>query len=240
MRRRDVVIYGGALLFSLVGHVGLFEGLGSAARHAPRRQPETLQVAIVRTPPPQPPPAVEPPPPPPKPKPKRVDLTKVPLPPPDLPPPPNPEEKVAKNEPPRPVFGISMRSVVGPGTGSGFSVRVGNTLMKDPEKAYTPPAEVKSYGPVPMHEVSKLPKKLGECEPPPEATRRGVEGTIKLEVEVLSSGIVGDVRVVAGLSPELDREVVEAMRRCKFAPAEIAGQAVATTIPYTYSFYLED
>lgn len=239
--RRDLVIYASALAFSLLLHVGTFAGLGSAARNSPRERERVLELAVVQSPSP-PAPAPEPPPPPPKPKPKPVDLTNVDeLPPPaSLPPSNSTDEPPPSAEPPRPVFGISMRSTVGPGTGSSFSVRVGNTLMKDPEKELTPPEEVRPYRPVPLHQVTKMPRRLGDCEAPPESIRRDVEGKVKLEVEVRADGSVGEVRLVTGLRADLDAAVVEAIKRCRFEPAQIAGQPVTTRIPYTYTFYLEE
>jgi protein TonB len=235
--RRDVLIYAVALLISVVGHVGLFEGLGAAARQAPVKPQRVLEVAVVKTPPP-PPPKVEEPPKPPPPKPR--DLTKVKLPPPNTPPPPNTEEKVAAKEPPKPVFGISMQSVVGPGTNSGFAVRVGNTLMKEPEKERTRPEDVRAYGPVPLHQVNKIPTRIGECQPPADKRPRGVEGKVRLEVLITATGEVGDVRVVSGISPEVDALVVATIRGCRFSPAEVGGQPVATRINYTYTWVSED
>jgi len=237
MIRRDVLIYAVAILISLIGHVGLFEGLGAAARQAPPKPQRVLEVAVVKPPPP-PPPKVEDPPP--KPKPKPQDLTRAPtLPPPESPPPPNADAKPSK-DPPKPVFGISMSSVVGPGGNSGFSVRVGNTLMKEPEKERTRPEEVRAYAPVPLHQVNKLPGRVGDCQPPPSKKPRGVEGRVKLEIEVTDTGAVGDVRVVSGINPEVDALVVETIKACRFTPAEVGGQAVATRIPYTYTFVAED
>ena len=236
--RRDVAIYAATLLLSVVGHVGLFEGLGAAARRAPPKPQRVLEVAVVRPPPPPPPKVDDPPP---KPKPKPQDLTKVKLPPPEAPPPPNTQEKaVPSKDPPKPVFGISMQSVVGPGGNSGFAVRVGNTLMKDPETERTRPEDVRAYAPVPLHQVNKLPTRVGDCQPPPSKKPRGVEGKVKLEVEVTPTGEVGDVRVVSGISPEVDALVVETIKACRFTPAEVGGQAVATRIPYTYTFVAED
>src|SRR5688572_8078477 len=126
-RRLDLVIFVVTLLLSLVAHFTVLEGLGSLARNAPRPTFRPLEMVVIKPPPP--PPVVEEP----QPKPKK----EVPPPPPptepielekpvDLPPPPNTAEAPPSAEPPKPVFGISMSSVVGPGSGSGFSVRVGN------------------------------------------------------------------------------------------------------------------
>jgi TonB family protein len=235
--RRDVAIYIGAFLISSVGHVGIFEGLGAAAHRAPGEKPRTLEFGLI-----------PPPPPPEPPEPKPVDLTKSKtLPPPESPPPPNTQEKPPSTEPPKPVFGVSMSSTVGPGSGSGFSVRVGNTLMKEPEKELTRPEDVKHYAPVPLHQVQKLPRRRGDCQPPRDqagrcraGTARPCEGQIQLEIEILTTGEVGEVRVVSGISPEADASVVATMKSCRFDPAEVGGQPVVTRIPYKYTFVPED
>jgi protein TonB len=234
--RRDFVIYGGTLLLSLVAHVVLFEGLGAAARNAPREKQRVLEFAMIEPPPPPPPAEPEPPPPPPKPKP--VDLTKVPPPPVEAPPPPSVEEPPSA-EPPKPVFGISMSSTVGPGS-SGFSVRVGNTLMKDPDKEFTKPEDVRGYRPVPLHQVNKMPSKVGDCQPEDPADRRRFDGQVMLEVDIKDDGTVGDVRVVRSLNPQADEIAARALKRCRFSAAEVGGKAVATTIQYKFTFVLEE
>ena len=166
--------------------------------------------------------------------------------PPELPPPPNtePPADAVPAEKAKPVFGISMSSVVGPGSGSGFSVRVGNTLMKEPEKELTRPEDVKAYRPpVPLHKVSKPPRpRGGPCKSPPyppEAKQLGLEGRVQLEVELRPDGSVGQVKVLAGLGHGLDEAAVEAVRRCPFDPAEVDGEPVATRITYTFTFVIE-
>ncbi len=237
--RRDVLIYGLAVLLSLVGHAGIFEGLGRAARDAPPPLARAIELAVYEPPPPPPKPR-ELPPPPPKPRVAPVDLTAMQkLPPPESPPPPA-QEAAPDAEVARPVFGVTMSSVVRSGSGSGFTVRVGNTLMKEPEPELTPPEEVKAYAPVPLSKVTKLPRKIGECEAPEGVLRLGIEGKVRLEVLVLETGEVGEVIVTSGISPAVDAAVVAALERCRFVPAQLGGRDVPTRIPYTYSFYLED
>jgi periplasmic protein TonB len=235
--RRDLVIYAAAFAASLIGHVAVFEGLGNAARQAPKKRERALEFAVFTPPPP-----AAPPPEPPKPKP--VDLSKskpkrlV-----ETPPPPNreapPPEPAA--EPPPPVFGVTMSSTVGPGSGS-FSVRVGNTLMKEPEKEFTKPADVRPSKAVPLYQVSKMPSRRGQCEAeyPSEAKSMRVEGGVVLELDVMEDGRVDNVTVIKALGHGLDEAAVAALQRCRFAPAEMGGKAVATRIQYTYRFVLEE
>ena len=109
-------------------------GLGYAARQGKHERARILEFAVV-----EPPPPPEPEPEPEKPKPPRpadVDLTKVKAPIEEVAPPPNTDAGEVEPESAPPVFGVTMSSVVGPGSGSGFRVRVGNTLMKDPEEEF--------------------------------------------------------------------------------------------------------
>jgi periplasmic protein TonB len=238
-RRLDVVIFLAALVGSLVLHVALIEGIGGAARRAPKKKHRAVEMALVTPPPPLPPP--------PAPE-KAADLTEQkpkPKPKVEVPPPSNTTEAPPPDvkEPPKPVFGISMSSTVGPGSGSGFTVRVGNTLMKDPEKDFTPPDEVQRYSkPVALHEVTKMPEKKGECRGPfpAEARALGIEGSVQLDLEVKADGTVGEIKVVKGLGHGLDEIAVDAMQKCVFTPAEQGGRSVPVRISYKYTFLIED
>ncbi len=246
MRRRrfDLVIFLVALLLSSIGHVVLIEGLGSAARRAPRRQFRNIEMAVIESAPPpeEPPPEPKkkkklPPPPPPV---EPIELPTVV----DTTPPPNTSEQPKDQKTAKPVFGISMTSVVGPGSGGGFSVRVGNTLMVNPEDEFTDPKDVKPLPPKPvsLHKVNKMPKRIGDCviEYPVEAKQMGIEGRIRLQVEVNADGTVGAVRVIKGIGYGLDEAAVAGLKKCRFEPAMMGGQPVPTKIPYTYTFVIED
>ncbi len=236
MRRRERVIYGGAVLLSLGAHFGLLQGLGAAAAIVPRQRQRVVELAVLEPPPPAPKPE---PPPPPKPRPAPIVPPVV-----DLPPPPNTSDAVEPAEEAKPVFGVSLSSVVGPGTDTSFRVRVGNTLMKDPEAELTPPAEVRPYAPVPLHQVTRAPRFAGgqPCKPPypAEARRLGVEGRVELEVELRADGTVGEIRLVKGLGHGLDEAAIAALRDCPFEPAEAHGRAVTTRVPVGILFVIEE
>lgn len=245
-RRLDFAVFVAALVVSFGGHVIVIGGLGSAARNEPRERFRNLELAVIEPPPPPPevPPPPEPekkkkPPPPPPPV-EPIELPKIV----DTAPPPNTSEPPKDNKPAKPVFGISMSSVVGPGSGSGFSVRVGNTLMVQPDEELTAPEEVKPLRPKPvsLHQVSKMPKRIGDCliDYPSEAKTMGIEGRVRLEVEVRADGTVGNVRLIKGLGYGLDEAAIHALERCRFEPAMMGGQPVPTRIPYVYTFVIED
>jgi periplasmic protein TonB len=246
LTRRELAIYAAAILVSLIVHLGVWGGLTSAARNSPRQRNRAIEFAVLRPKPP-PPPVRKPDPDKPKPKPPPpVDVPLIKTPEPELPPPPNTSEGKITSDKAKPVFGISMTSVVGPGSGSGFAVRVGNTLMKDPDEKYTPSSEVKAYKPVPLHTVSKQPRsKNGPCpidrrEYPKAAKELGIEGRVQLEVEVRADGTVGNVKVVRGLGFGLDEVAVRNIKLCAFEPAEIGGSPVTTRIIYAVTFIIEN
>lgn len=67
----------------------------------------------------------------------------------------------------------------------------------------------------------QAPEPIERVEPRyPEALRReGVTGTVILEVEILKTGKVGDVKIIQSLTQVLDEEAVKAIRQWKFSPA---------------------
>lgn len=76
---------------------------------------------------------------------------------------------------------------------------------------------------------------------PEEARRRGLEGTVVVQVEVASDGLVLDVALhTPATGAELNREALRAVRRWRFEPARRAGVAVATTTLVTIVFRLQD
>ncbi len=239
-RWRTLALYGAAVLLSLLGHALLLEGLGRAAARSEPKRDTVRAFELVRQPMPEPmTPEAQPKPKPQAITPKAVDLTEAARA--DATPPPN---APGTTPPPqaRPVFGVSLSSVVGPGTGGGFAVRVGNTVMKAPEDEFTRPEDVRAYAPVPLYKVSRLPAKRGECTAgyPPEAKQLGVEGQVLLDVDVLATGAVGNVVLVRGLGHGLDEAAIEALKKCAFDPAMAGGAPVPTRIRYTYTFIIED
>ena len=249
IKRHEAAIYVITIALSLLAHTGTIMGLSAAAQrevHA-RRAPIEMSV-FSPPPPPEPEPEIKPEPkpkkelPPPPPPPKMQDVVKAKLPPPDLPPPPNTDAGKEAVADAKPIFGVTMTSVVGPGSGSGFSVRVGNTLMKKQEEEFTKPEEVKAYKPVPLHQLTTLPKRQGECaaETSPEALQLGIEGKVRLKIEILIDGSVGKVEVISGLGHGLDEAAIEAIKKCKFRAAMRGDDFVPTQIVYTFTFFIDD
>ena len=65
-----------------------------------------------------------------------------------------------------------------------------------------------------------------------------VSGTVKLNVVLLSTGRVGEVEVLAGLSKAQDFAAVKAARRIQFMPASKDGRPVSQLIVAEYTFRL--
>lgn len=238
-QRRDLLIFAISILVSFIGHMSVIGGLGYAARIAPPERRRPVEFTVIKAPEPE----VEPekPPPPPPPPPKTVEIEKPAFV--EEPPASNSPDEDVPPEEVKPVFGISMSSVVGPGDGSGFRVRVGNTLMKAPDTDFTPLDKVQRYKkPISLHKVNKMPRKLAECkaEYPADAKALGIEGRVELRVEIRVDGTVGEVTVVKSLSHGLSAAASKALKKCKFSPAMMGGKPVPTVIPYTYTFIIED
>ena len=71
-----------------------------------------------------------------------------------------------------------------------------------------------------------------------EARRRGVQGAVALEVVVLQSGRVGNVRVTRGLGSGLDQKAIDAVRQWRFAPARRQGSPVDVVVQVSVDFNL--
>ena len=71
------------------------------------------------------------------------------------------------------------------------------------------------------------------------ARRLGQQGTVTVEVEVLTTGRAGNVRLVTSSGHKrLDRAVVKHMEKCRFRPAHNGRHAVKSTLRIPYKFEL--
>ncbi len=82
----------------------------------------------------------------------------------------------------------------------------------------------------------------GENRPPrypPEAVRKGIEGRILLQLEVLADGTVGEVTVVESSGSDLlDEEAIRKVRTWRFAPARCGGRPVVSRVLVPIRFEL--
>jgi len=156
-----------------------------------------------------------------------------------LPPAPAPAE--------RPVFGFTMDSTVGESP----AVPVGDSSGVDAPPGAGPPAGPSKAGaahgtnaPRATLAITSMPEVDTEAcgravHYPPEAAALGIEGSVRLRVELDEHGQVLDVRVLSGLGHGLDQEAVEALKhRCRFTPAIASdGRPVPFVIdPYVFHF----
>lgn len=149
-----------------------------------------------------------------------------------------------KNAPPaRAVFGVSRQAHVDTApTEPAPEVKQGNTVAKTPDAEKLRPDDPDAL-PAPVEEylVSAMPQVIEEYRQPypPEAKQKQIEGPVVMDILVDSVGAVRDARLIEGPGAGLDEAAMAAIRRFRFKPAEVAGQAVAVRIRYIYRFVLE-
>ncbi len=140
-----------------------------------------------------------------------------------------------------PVFGLSPDSVAGKGGKEGF--RVGNTLLKNPEKDITPPEKVKPYtGPrlTPLALVTRMPafKKMVKPHYPEKLREMGIEGEVVLDVVIDENGKPVEIKVVRGKYPQFVSAAIESIKNSTFYPAEMHGKPVSVRIRIPIKFRL--
>jgi TonB family protein len=73
---------------------------------------------------------------------------------------------------------------------------------------------------------------------PDSLVRKGIEGTVAMDLVVSDSGRVDSVAVIAGIHPVIDRNAAAAARKFRFKPAIAANAPVAVLLRYEYRFSL--
>jgi TonB family protein len=73
-----------------------------------------------------------------------------------------------------------------------------------------------------------------------EARRKGIEGTVALDIVVEPSGNVSDMKVAKSLDPGLDASAVKTVRNWRFEPATRDGRTVRVAVHVEISFKLHD
>ena len=198
---------------------------------APAMLQQIVEFTLVEPPPP---PEPEPEPTPvPKKKPKKVDMQQV-----DKPIPTQAAEEPVEEA--KPVFGLSMTSTRdGPGD---FQMRVGNTLMKEPEDEIVPPEDVKPLRTVSFSRLEEPPRIIKDyrAEYPEVPRSEGIEGTVVMYLTIDETGKVTAARVVRGVHPDLDSAAKAAAFRFRFRPGMSGGEPVITTnYSYRYTWLID-
>lgn len=75
---------------------------------------------------------------------------------------------------------------------------------------------------------------------PSSITRLGITGTAVLDLLLNERGLVDSVRLISGLHPVLDSQIVNVMFQFKFTPAIVSGEPVPVIITYHYKITTDD
>lgn len=75
---------------------------------------------------------------------------------------------------------------------------------------------------------------------PPEAMKKGIEGSVLFEIVVSETGEVDSISIINGIDPSMDSSALAAIRQFTFSPATAGGEPVAVMIQYEYHFTLKD
>lgn len=127
----------------------------------------------------------------------------------------------------------------------GMGVRVGNTAAPGYDADVAPEdlrgfaGGVEEAAPPPP---DLRPELLRSYKPryPEHLVQEGVQGRVLLEVQVLTNGRAGEVGLVRGVHPDLDRLAMQSMRRFRWRPARKDGAKVEATIIIAIRFQIEE
>jgi TonB family protein len=72
-----------------------------------------------------------------------------------------------------------------------------------------------------------------------EAKDEGIQGTVKLQVEITARGTAENIHVVRSLDPGLDANAISAVSNWRFQPGMKDGEAVTVAATIEISFHLE-
>ncbi len=154
------------------------------------------------------------------------------------------DKKVTKPEEIKQVFGVTKKTVEKiSAVKTGIGVRVGNTLMKEQEKEYTPPEEVKDYITIPVFDLTILPSfKIRATPKFPESLKEmEIEGEVYLSASIDDEGVVVEVRVVKSDHDFFSKAAVKALLASRFIPASKNGEPVGTILDdLVYKFILDE
>lgn len=158
----------------------------------------------------------------------------------DEPPPPIEEAKEPPKTPPPLFVGIKMSSTT---AGGAIAVPIGNTTLGAMTKGNNP-ADVKPYSApkyVPPGAADSDPEVAAEFKIPypSEARKANIEGTVRLRIVVDNEGRVVDAQIINGPGFGLNEAAREAIKKFKFKAAIKGGEAVSTTMTYSYTFLLD-
>lgn len=145
---------------------------------------------------------------------------------------PEPELKSRK------VFGVSRKALT---SETGPAIKQGNTVAKAFDEEKLKPSDADSL-PIPTEDylVTAMPQLEHEVfvPYPPNPRKRGVEGSVVMDLLIDAEGKVRKVDLVDGPDPELSAAAVSAAVGFKFKPAFIQYKPVSVRIRYSYRFVI--
>lgn len=139
------------------------------------------------------------------------------------------------------VFGTARSSLTSD-TDQGENIKIGNTVAKEADNTKLNADDPESL-PIPADEflVSQMPSMSSDViiPYPPEAKKRGIQGSVIMDLLIDASGNVRSVQVLEGPGFGLNEAAANAAKLFKFSPAKIGDEFVAVKIRYSYKFILE-
>ena len=176
--------------------------------------------------------------------------------------------KITYSTPPKPPQGVSFRkrSPINPPAGAkgaiagvlhaplfliivcgiysaAFSAPVDSTKSTSAPKAASQPLSDtigKASDSLPAIEKMPVLTTFIKAEYPADLVKKGIEGTVVLDLIVSDSGRVDSVAVVKGIDPRLDSSAAKAARLFVFSPAMAGGKPVAVLMEYAYHFTIDE
>jgi len=100
-----------------------------------------------------------------------------------------------------------------------------------PDAPRSAPQQDYDRGPVPIH--------IAQPRYPPDAFKKGISGTVEVEILIDATGRVAKARVVRSI-PELDAAALECVKAWVFQPAQKGGQPVPTVASAPVTFKILD
>jgi protein TonB len=240
------VAYIAAAVASVAMHVAAFGGLSVLKKIDPGTQRVAVMMSApkkkAKAKPPEPPKPIEAP----------KEVLQHPLaapkaaPPPPVAPPPDPVAAAHPALAAMPDFGISLSGSAGPG-GGGIAIPMGGAAAPTApaavhkEKVFGAAAERPTAGAADdcQEDLVKA-KPQGFVQPTytDDARAAGIEGRVRVEVTIDSSGAVLGTKIVSGLGHGLDESAIAAAKRMSFNAATRCGKAVQSTFVISMRFVL--
>ena len=136
-----------------------------------------------------------------------------------------------------------------------FTIALANTNSQLAFKPSDVPSRGKSYDDViSFYECDQRPVFLNSVDPvqflnkwvyqylkyPEEAEAQGIQGRVMVDFVIGNDGKITDVRIVKGLSPEIDAEVLKVVSASpKWKPGKVNGEKVRASLTLPVEFKLE-